>query len=47
MDFLEGHNYTICIEGKDFVVGQTRQRNVAAAMEHSRRMLCYVTRLSN
>ena len=44
IDFLNENDYSLCVEDKDFVVGLTRQKNVSAAMEHSRRMICYVTR---
>ena len=44
IDFLNENNYELCIEEKDFVLGQTKQTNLSAAMEYSRRMICYVTR---
>ena len=43
IDILHENNYCVCLEAKDFVPGLTRQRNVSAAMEHSRRMICYIT----
>ena len=43
-DFLRDHGYSCCFEGKDFVVGEMKQKNLTAAIQCSRRVIAVLSR---
>ncbi len=44
--FLEKQGFTLCIHERDFLVGESIPANIKAAINHSRRMIMLISRLS-
>ncbi len=42
--FLEEKGFTLCIHERDFLAGESIPANIAAAINHSRRMIMVISR---